>query len=408
MDIRLGTLFLFSIVLVDCKSYEDPVWDNILDHENSMMKMVLQDPDKYELQIIYTEVNKTSTGTNLIRHTYALDTNTYFYPASSVKMPVAFLALEKLKSIKKSHPDIGIFTPMAFDSIRPAQSSMYYDSCSGNGLPTIASLIDQVFTISDNNAYNRLFEFTGQEYINKQLYAKNIFTNSRILTRVGVSGYDSLENTYCNPIRFLDNESKDVLKLSANKSSFTHYPEIPNSVNGKGFYDDDKDETMMVPFDMSQKNFINLADLDRIIKRIVLPDHYPFSERFDIDDSDYDFLMSSMGKLPGNIDCYADNIDHYYDGYVKFFMYGDQTGKIPDHIIIKNKVGLAYGYLTDVAHISDTLNNIEFFLSATLLVNENQIYNDGIYEYDSIGIPFLAELGRQVYAHELEKAKLPK
>ena len=62
--------------------------------------------------------------------------------------------------------------------------------------------------------------------------------------------------------------------------------------------------------------------------------------------------------------------------------------------------------LTDVAHIKDTKNNFEFFLSASLLVNDNQIFNDGKYEYDSLGIPFLDELGRQVYAYELSKKHL--
>jgi hypothetical protein len=36
-------------------------------------------------------------------------------------------------------------------------------------------------------------------------------------------------------------------------------------------------------------------------------------------------------------------------------------------------------------------------VTATLLVNKNKIFNDGIYEYDEIGIPFLAELGRKLY-----------
>jgi hypothetical protein len=36
-------------------------------------------------------------------------------------------------------------------------------------------------------------------------------------------------------------------------------------------------------------------------------------------------------------------------------------------------------------------------LSATILANKNGIYNDNIYEYDEISLPFLAELGRILY-----------
>lgn len=389
--------------MIGCRNSDESLWDEILDADNDKMKTVLQNPDKYELQIIYTEINNTGKEVILTRHTFRLDTNTYFYPASTVKMPVAFLALEKLKAIKTKNPDIGIFTPIIFDSIRPSQSAMTSDSCSLNGFPTIASLIDQVFAISDNNAYNRLFEFTGQRYINQKLYDKKLLTNGRILTRVGVSGYDSLENTFCNPIHFRDSINEDLLFISGKQSVYTGFPDIPNGMKGKGYYDDATSKVIMEPFDMSGKNFINLAEMDRILKRIILPDLYAEDEIFDIDEPDYAYLMESMEKLPKDFECYADDVDHYYDGYVKFFMFGDHKENIPDHITIKNKVGLAYGYITDVAYIEDTQNNIEFFLAATLLVNENQIFNDGKYEYDEIGIPFLAELGRKVYQYELNK-----
>ena len=36
--------------------------------------------------------------------------------------------------------------------------------------------------------------------------------------------------------------------------------------------------------------------------------------------------------------------------------------------------------------------------------NKNQIYNDGVYEYDTVGIPFLAALGRKLVL-ELDSEK---
>jgi len=59
--------------------------------------------------------------------------------------------------------------------------------------------------------------------------------------------------------------------------------------------------------------------------------------------------------------------------------------------------------LTDCAYIHDTKENIEYFLTATIHVNENQIYNDGVYEYDEIGIAFLAELGRVIHKYMIEE-----
>ena len=59
-------------------------------------------------------------------------------------------------------------------------------------------------------------------------------------------------------------------------------------------------------------------------------------------------------------------------------------------------MGYAYGYLTDCAYIVDKKKNKEWLITATIHVNDNQIFNDDKYEYDNIGIPFLAELGRQL------------
>ncbi len=71
---------------------------------------------------------------------------------------------------------------------------------------------------------------------------------------------------------------------------------------------------------------------------------------------------------------------------------------MPNHIEIFNKVGYAYGYLTDCAYIINKKSNKKYLITATIHVNKNQIYNDGVYEYEyeTIGIPFLAQLGREL------------
>ena len=93
----------------------------------------------------------------------------------------------------------------------------------------------------------------------------------------------------------------------------------------------------------------------------------------------------------------------YYDGYVKFLMHGDTEDRIPDNIKQYNKVGYAYGTLTDASYFEDSKNGIRFILSATILVNQDEIFNDDQYEYDSVGIPFLAALGRAIYRLELNR-----
>lgn len=68
-------------------------------------------------------------------------------------------------------------------------------------------------------------------------------------------------------------------------------------------------------------------------------------------------------------------------------------------------MGWAYGFLTDVSYLVDLKNKIEFMLSSTIYVNMDGILNDDKYEYESIGHPFLNDLGKAVYGYELKRKR---
>ena len=395
---NLLIILLTSLITYSCNTAGHGVLENIMEGDEGFIKQVTDNIEKHEVQIIYTSIDRQGGVIKLKRHTYNLDTTTYFYPASTVKMPVAFLAFERIAELQNEGVNVDIHTPMVFDSIRSPQSVMRYDSCSPHALPSVSSMAEQIFAISDNNAYNRLYEFLGQDYINKKLYDKNIFTSSHIITRVGVGGFNREENKYVNPIDFIQGEDT-LYHIPGRFSEYIKQSSIRHTIKGDAYMKNDGtivDEA----FDMSDKNFINLADLERSLMRFILPELYQEAEQYNMNPEDRKWLLSSMSKLPHDINCYSED-ENYYDSYVKFFMYGDNKADIPEHITILNKVGIAYGYLTDCAYIIDEKSGIEFFLSATIHVNDNKTYNDGNYEYDDIGIPFLAELGRQVYLHEM-------
>ena len=156
------------------------------------------------------------------------------------------------------------------------------------------------------------------------------------------------------------------------------------------------------PFNFTTKNFISLQNLNDILKAVLFPDAVPSERRFDLTAADYDLLYRAMYEYPKESDFPKYNKP---DNYVKFWMFGDSTENIPDHIRIFNKVGWAYGFLTDVAYIVDFENQVEFMLSGNIHVNANQIYNDGEYEYEEIGLPFFAELGELVFEYEQKRKR---
>jgi hypothetical protein len=92
--------------------------------------------------------------------------------------------------------------------------------------------------------------------------------------------------------------------------------------------------------------------------------------------------------------------------FCKFLYYGSEKNALLNPSIrIFNKVGDAYGFLLDNAYVVDFDNRVEFIVTAVLLCNEDEIFNDEKYDYDSIGFPFYKNLGEVIYEYELKRPK---
>ena len=151
---------------------------------------------------------------------------------------------------------------------------------------------------------------------------------------------------------------------------------------------------------------MNLPDQHDLIKRIIFPNNFKNKDCFNLSNSDYSMLYREMSILPRESEYPSfPDYEKYYDGYCKFFLFGDTKARIPDNIKIFNKVGLAYGFTIDNAYIVDLDNNVEFFLTAVIYSNSNKVMNDNLYDYENLSIPFLSELGRRIYNYELKREK---
>ena len=399
---------LFIIASLNAYSQEefDPFdpFQIVLDMNNLKMSKVLQHPEKFELQIIYTEINRNKENEPVFtQYSFHLDANQYFYPASTVKMPTAFVALEKLN---KLHIDgLTRNSKMKIGKQSEPQTAALSDSTAKDGVASLSHYIKKLFVVSDNDAYNRLYEFCGQAYLNECLHEKG-YTDLHLIHRLAAPEYDRLTNRKTNPVMFY-NENGPLYYQGEVNSWFPYRKkllELEKTSKGVGFYGN-KDTLINRPMNFGLKNYISLQNLNDILKAVLFPESVPPRNRFSFSETDEQFLLQSMSIYPeeSNYPNYKDG--NHPDGYVKFFMFGDSDEKISPNIRIFNKVGYAYGYLTDVAYIVDFDKGVEFMLAATLHVNENQIYNDGVYEYEQIGLPFLAELGRQFYAYECDREK---
>jgi hypothetical protein len=136
---------------------------------------------------------------------------------------------------------------------------------------------------------------------------------------------------------------------------------------------------------------------------VLFPKSLPKAQRFKLKKEDYQFLYRYMSMKPSESK-FPQFDSTFSDAYVKLLLYGSK-GKMDDDIRIFNKEGDAYGFLTDVAYIVDFKNNVEFLLSATIYCNSDGIFNDDHYDYETIGYPFMKNLGRVFYEYELQRPK---
>lgn len=396
----LCCLLLFFPFVQSIAQQADKTWlEKMLREKASPLLLnVLDHPDTFQYQLIYTKIDRDKNNHPRFTHYYFnVDRNRYFNPASMVKMPVAFMALEKLHDMNQ--PGVNKYTSMLTDSSYEKQTTVLNDTLSVNGLPSVAQYIRKVFLISDNNAYNRLYEFVGQQTMNEKLWRRG-YRDCRITRRFVTMNED--QNRHTNAIRFVKDGKLVYLQPPAyNQLPFDFSKKI---LIGKAHYNRE-DSLIASPMDFTTHNNMPLEDLQHLLQSVLFPNSVPASQRFHLSQDDYRFLYQYMSELPHESRYPHYDTAEYFDSYAKFFMFKAGRSTIPPHIRVFNKTGWSYGFLTDVAYIVDFSNKVEFMLSGVIYVNSDGILNDDKYEYEEIGYPFFKEVGNIIYGYELKRKR---
>ncbi|MGZ8537061.1 MAG: serine hydrolase [Flavisolibacter sp.] len=374
----------------------DPLLSKLLNQHPEHFDTIVRNQDKWPIKIVYTQIDRKANNDPVFtNHYYNVNANAYFYPASTVKMPVAFLALQKLNELKI--PGLDMYSSMITEAAYSNHTPVYNDPNTEDGRPTIANYIKKIFLVSDNDAYNRLYEFLGQEYINKSLH-KMGYDRAQIVHRLDIFLSEE-ENRHTNAVKFMDTSSRIVYEKPMVRSQLVYQPR--KTFLGKGYYS--KGELVNQPFDFSKKNRMLLTDLHSILQTVIFPEAVKPAQRFRLSGEDYKFLYKYMSMKPGE-SSYPYYDSNYNGNYAKFLLYGGKS-EPQSGIRIFNKVGDAYGFLTDVAYVVDFENKVEFFLSATISCNSDGVFNDDNYDYENIGFPFLKNLGHVIYQYELQRKR---
>jgi len=362
---------------------------------------IVENPEEFRVQLIYTQIDRNNEQSPIFTsHNFNVDPEKYFYPASTVKFPAAVLALDKINR----YESLGVTkdSKLTIGSDRDWMESVDNDNSSATGNASIGHYIKKIFLVSDNDAFNRVYEFLGHDYFNERMWAIG-YPETRFRHRLSIR-LTTEENKYTNSFDFFSGKGNRLFSQPSNYSGINLSLNSKENFVGDSYLLDGK--KINAQMDFSQKNFFNLMDQHRFLQQVMFPELFKKEDKLLLTHNDYNFLYEWMSKLPkdSKYPSYPD-YKNFPDGFCKFFMFGDRNDYMPSNIRIYNKVGMAYGFLIDNAYIIDTDSGVEFFLSAVIYVNSNDVLNDDDYEYEELGLPFLSALGKKIYEYEISRER---
>jgi hypothetical protein len=378
--------------LAACRPPAGPL-DALLDRTATLREVTARAAE-YRLQVVVGTVAEQDGRKVLTQRGFRLGEE-YFYPASSVKLFAAVAALERLAELRaESGLPLALDTPLVYHPLFEGEVLEDADpSHVAGGTITLGHEIRKLFLVSDNEAFNKLYEFVGQDRLAASLERSGL-GDARIVHRLA-EPRSAEENRRFPRIDFRLPDSVFTLPERTSEP-LAALPTMPGLQVGTAHLTDAGrvDE----PLDMAAKNRIALADLQRGLCKVVQPDvDCGGGGAFELSDADRSFLLAVMSQLPRQS---KDPVYDHPDDFVKFFLPGLARVVPAERLRIYNKIGQAYGFTTENAWIVDLRTGRSFFFAATLYTNADGVLNDDVYEYREVAAPFLADLGEAV-AREL-------
>ena len=373
---------LLTIILFGCSLETNPIKSSL--RKNDFLKEIIKDKEDYEIQVLLTKIDQYNSKVDFQEYKYQLDDNKYFYPASTIKLPIVVLALKKINELRSKGSEITLKSKITLNYKDDYSELVIRDS-----ITSFQNLIADVFLVSDNSASNILIDFIGYNYFNHEMENAG-FDKTYLNHKFNPDPYVN----YTWQISDLDN---NIISSINDNQKIIKADEKTNGLE-KGERRYFKGEILAESLNFSEKNRSSITDMHNLIKYIFYPEIFDSINTFNLNVEDYDFFRYWMSRFT-----YEDigekfiGDENFFETYNKFFIHGDEQSVSNEQIRVYNKIGQAYGTSIDNGLIKNYQDNVEFILTATIYTNKNKVINDNLYEYDDLAVPFLAKLSRAIY-----------
>ena len=373
---------LLSIILFGCSLETNPIKSSF--RKNDFLKEIIKKKEDYEIQILLTKIDQYNSKVDFQEYKYQLDDNKYFYPASTIKLPIVVLTLKKINELRSKGSEITLKSKITLNYKDDYSELVIRDS-----ITSFQNLIADVFLVSDNSASNILIDFIGYNYFNHEM--ENAGFDKTYLN------HKFNPDPYVNSTWQISDLDNNIISSINDNQKIIKADEKTNGLE-KGERRYFKGEILDESLNFSEKNRSSITDMHNLIKYIFYPEIFDSTNTFNLNVEDYDFLRYWMSRFT-----YEDigekfiGDENFFETYNKFFIHGDEQSVSNEQIRVYNKIGQAYGTSIDNGLIKNYQDNVEFILTATIYTNKNKVINDNLYEYDDLAVPFLAKLSRAIY-----------
>ena len=373
---------LLSIILFGCSLETNPIKSSF--RKNDFLKEIIKEKEDYEIQILLTKIDQYNSKVDFQEYKYQLDDNKYFYPASTIKLPIVVLTLKKINELRSKGSEITLKSKIILNYKDDYSELVIRDS-----ITSFQNLIADVFLVSDNSASNILIDFIGYNYFNDEM--ENAGFDKTYLN------HKFNPDPYVNSTWQISDLDNNIISSINDNQKIIKADEKTNGLE-KGERRYFKGEILDESLNFSEKNRSSITDMHNLIKYIFYPEIFDSTNTFNLNVEDYDFLRYWMSRFT-----YEDigekfiGDENFFETYNKFFIHGDEQSVSNEQIRVYNKIGQAYGTSIDNGLIKNYQDNVEFILTATIYTNKNKVINDNLYEYDDLAVPFLAKLSRAIY-----------
>ena len=373
---------LLTIILFGCSLETNPIKSSL--RKNDFLKEIIKDKEDYEIQVLLTKIDQYNSQVDFQEYKYQLDDNKYFYPASTIKLPIVVLALKKINELRSKGSEITLKSKIVLNYKDDYSELVIRDS-----ITSFQNLIADVFLVSDNSASNILIDFIGYNYFNHEM--ENAGFDKTYLN------HKFNPDPYVNSTWQISDLDNNIISSINDNQKIIKADEKTNGLE-KGERRYFKGEILDESLNFSEKNRSSVTDMHNLIKYIFYPEIFDSTNNFNLNVEDYDFLRYWMSRFT-----YEDigqkfiGDEKFFETYNKFFIHGDEQSVSNEQIRVYNKIGQAYGTSIDNGLIKNYQDNVEFILTATIYTNKNKVINDNLYEYDDLAVPFLAKLSRAIY-----------